>query len=123
MRLLTIKKPSDMTHLIIIILTSIACVGTFTTIQEFLWTFRVSEEDFNFIYATAPWYYKPIFTCVTCMASVWGTFYYWTITTGLTLAETGFIGNDDIASMVIFWPVTCVSCAFLNTLFHKWIDE
>lgn len=119
-----------MTQLITILLTSIAVTGTYFAIKEFTWTYYKNTPNdephidrLGTLYEHSPWYYKPLFTCITCMASIWGTFYYWVISTGLILADTGFIGDDKLASLLIFWPITCVSCAFLNTWFYKWIEE
>jgi hypothetical protein len=114
-----------MTQLITIILTSLAVTGTYFTIKEFLWTFRTNEGSFNFIYDSSPWYYKPIFTCITCMSSLWGSAYYWIISLGLFLGNSSIliISDAEFVSMVILWPITCVSCAFLNTWFYKLIEN
>ena len=114
-----------MNQLLTILLTSLAVTGTYFTIKEFLWTFRTSDGHFDFIYEAYPWYYKPLFTCITCMSSLWGSAYYWIISLGLFLgnSETLTISKGMFVSLVIFWPITCVSCAFLNTLLYKLVDK
>jgi len=113
-----------MTQLITILLTSLAITGTYFAIKEFVWTFRLNQGEFDFIYESSPWYYKPLFTCITCMSSIWGTFYYWVISIGLLAADSNGLYLDDgvFTSLIIFWPITCVSCAFLNTWFYKLIE-
>ena len=114
-----------MNQLLIIVLTSLAVTGSYFTIKEFLYTFRVSDADFDFIYESSPWYYKPLFTCITCMASIWGSSYYWIISLGLFLgnSNTLTISDSNFVSMLMFWPITCVICAFLNTWFYKLIER
>lgn len=113
-----------MTQLITIVLTSLAVTGTYFTIKEFLWTFNDSCKFNEFYSDGMGWYYKPLFTCVTCMSSVWGTIYYWSISLGLYLMSSNglFIDDGTLLSMIIFWPITCVSCAFINTFFYKLIE-
>jgi len=112
-----------MIQLLTIVLVSMACVGTYNAIQEFIFTWDF--ENFDDLYQDSHWIWKPVFTCVTCMASIWGTAYYWIITLGLFLATSNAltISEDRFTSMLIFWPITCVSCAFLNTLLYKLVDR
>lgn len=84
---------------------SLFCVGLYTTISIMLVTFL--DEDPHSITEDAPKVLriiaKPLFTCVNCMASIWGTvvFWYW------TPWEKEYIGA---------WIIACVACAFLNGL-------
>lgn len=94
----------------IIILTSTVTVGAHIAIKELIWNYYLSigftpltaEHELETMYATAPWYLKPLFVCVTCMASVWGFSFHF------------FLHGEP--SM---FPVTILGCAFLNTLFYK----
>jgi len=49
------------------------------------------------------WWLKPLATCPTCMASVWGTLMH-------------FIIVGDVAT----WPLFVLASAFTNTLFNRW---
>jgi hypothetical protein len=85
-----------------ILLISILIVGTYLAIAEFIWTFKKKEVD-----DYKGWYLKPLFTCVTCMASVWGSIYY--------VLLSGYDFN------FIEWALTCIACAYVNTLLYKLI--
>lgn len=50
--------------------------------------------------------YKPLFGCITCMASIWGTIAYWALS------------PINIASLII-WPIIIVSCACVNFLINR----
>lgn len=114
-----------MTQLLTILLTSLAITGTYFAIKEFVWTFG-DKENIEYTYGESlHWSFKPLFTCITCMSSIWGTFYYWVISIGLLAADSNGLYLDDgvLTSLIIFWPITCVSCAFLNTWFYKLIEN
>jgi hypothetical protein len=50
--------------------------------------------------------YKPLFGCVTCMASIWGTLIYWIIDNSL-----------------IHYPITIIAAACTNLLINKLYDR
>jgi hypothetical protein len=82
-----------------ILLISILIAGTYLAIGEFVWTFRKEKaEEYQ------GWYLKPLFTCVTCMASVWGSIYYFILTSDPNIFD---------------WALTCIACAYVNTLLYK----
>ena len=118
-----------MTQQITILLTSLSVTGTYFAIKEFVWTYLSDVYKYDYrngemdrIYDRTHWIYKPLFTCITCMSSVWGTFYYWVISTGLIASNVGYVSDGHLVSLLIFLPITCVSCAFLNIWFYKLIE-
>ena len=79
-----------------ILLISAITVGAHLAIDELWWTFRETELPKD------KWL-KPIATCPTCMASVWGSVLH-------------FILGGDIYT----WPLAVLAAAFTNTLMNKW---
>lgn len=68
---------------------------------------------FVFIHANFPtltelkgWYWKPLFTCIVCSATVWGNIAYW-------LLPDPCIGE---------WMVAWVACSALNWFISHWFD-
>lgn len=51
-------------------------------------------------------FYKPLFGCITCMTSIWGSIVYWSI-------ETYTIQT------LILYPITIVCCACMNLLINR----
>jgi len=53
------------------------------------------------------WLRKPLFDCVTCMASIWGTIGWFAVRSldGLQMTD------------VILWPMAILAIAFFNTIF------
>jgi hypothetical protein len=50
--------------------------------------------------------YKPLFGCVTCMSSIWGSLVYWTIDNSL-----------------IYYPIVIIGAACTNLLINKLYDR
>lgn len=57
------------------------------------------------------WIYKPIFGCVYCYASFWGSIIYWVLT--VFVYQQG-INIQTIAA----WPVACIAAVFTNGLLY-----
>lgn len=51
-------------------------------------------------------FYKPLFGCITCMASIWGTLGYWVI-------------NPFTIQSLIMYPIIIVCCASMNLLINR----
>lgn len=65
------------------------------------------------------WLYKPVFGCVICMSSVWGTIGYLAIggvVTNLYWLNTLFIVNPQ-------WIVTIVCVAFMNIVLYSLLER
>lgn len=98
----------------IIILTSVVTVGAHIAIKELYWNYLQSkgftpftaDAELERIYSEAPWYFKPLFVCVTCMASVWG-----------------FTLHFYLHGEPHLFPITILGAAFLNTLFYKLVSK
>ena len=87
-------------HLIpAILLISVATVGARLAVDELLTTFTGLDIDWYFKDKT---WAKPIISCVTCMASVWGT-----------------VGHFYLGGDFATWPVTVLCCAYLNTYLYN----
>lgn len=52
------------------------------------------------------WYWKPVFTCIVCSATIWGNIAYW-------LLPQPSIGE---------WLVAWVACSGLNWFISHWFD-
>jgi len=67
------------------------------------WTHNI---NFKYDHPKKVFFYKPLFGCVVCMASIWGTIGYWTI----QLANHSI----NIKSLAL-WPIIiiCVACGNL----------
>jgi len=57
-------------------------------------------------YKILSFFYKPLFGCVTCMASIWGSAVYWTISESL-----------------ILYPITIIGAACGNILINSIYDK
>ena len=51
-------------------------------------------------------FYKPLFGCITCMASIWGSVGY-------------LILSQVITQHIIIYPITIVCCACMNLLINR----
>ena len=55
-------------------ITSILCIGTHEAIQ--LLYFTLTRKDLLDQYISLKWWSKPLWSCPSCMASLWGSFYF-----------------------------------------------
>jgi len=85
-----------------ILLISAATVGLHVAVDEFLFSLTGKGSDDYFRHSIIA---KPLITCATCMASFWGT-----------------VGHFYLGGDFALWPVTVLACAFLNTLFNRWVS-
>ena len=106
--------------LILIVLISLFCNGiyllfNFGNVFDFvrLWYISIcggiQRSDGNIIWnknSILVFIYKPLFGCITCMASIWGTIVYFTL---------GAIVHQPI----ILYPITIVCCACMNLLINR----
>lgn len=81
-----------------ILLISVITIGAHLAIEEMWWTFYKEEMPQH-------WALKPLATCPTCMASVWGTLLH-------------FYFSGDLLT----WPIVVLGAAFTNTLLNKWVS-
>ena len=88
------------------------CVGLHMAVVEFIFTFKDSDEEFNTIMSESHWINKPLWRCPTCMASVWGTLFFF----AARWLATGAVVSDDVR----WWPFALLAIAFTNTIFKKW---
>lgn len=89
-----------------IILISAITVGAHLAAFELIYTF-IKDPDELYAEWSKPVQRltKPLFYCPTCMASVWGT-------------SLHFILGGSVAT----WIPVVLACAFVNTLFNKWVN-
>lgn len=67
----------------------------------FTWEGMLAYEVGQFLDAILPsWIAKPLFNCPTCMASIWGTLFWFT---------TG-------GSLSLWWVVACMALSGYNTI-------
>ena len=86
-----------------ILITSAACVGAHIAADELAYTYSNGETG---VAGYLPkWWAKPLITCPTCMASVWG------------LCASVLFGVS-----VQYIPLFILSLAFTNTLFNRWVS-
>ncbi len=65
--------------MIIILLSALSIIGLNRSVDLLLHTFTGKDLDIYFDMMEGKWYQKwskPLMTCVYCMASVWGTIFY-----------------------------------------------
>lgn len=87
----------------LIILTSAVIVGAHIAADEIAYTYTRGDKGIGELFPQ--WWAKPLITCPTCMASVWGSA-SWLI----------------FSCVPIEWPVIVLACAFTNTLFYRWVS-
>jgi len=66
---------------IVVILSALSIIGLNRSVDMLLQTFTGKDLDVYFDMMEGKWYQKwtkPFITCVYCMASVWGTIFYFT---------------------------------------------
>lgn len=107
------------------LLISLACVGTHVVISELLITFTGYNSDdwheemhdvdsmFRPLKNWKTHLSKPLFACVTCMASIWGTLYY------LLLAPIHLREWE----LVLCYVPTLMIVALLNTYIYKQFNK
>ncbi len=59
----------------------------------------------------------PISECPTCMASVYGSIYYWSVV--LLNNKIFEWATYPVAAALVFWVFFCIGCAFINTILAK----
>lgn len=69
-------------------------------------SFYINEKKYVF----PEWVRDPLSECPTCMASIYGSIFYWTMYA---------LNKPVFENPVIFWIIFCVSCAYINTLLAK----
>lgn len=79
------------------------CGGIQGNNKNINWTYNV---DNKLIHAKKIFLYKPLFGCITCMASIWGSLAYWVIS------------DKDIDSLIM-WPIIIVCCACMNFIINR----
>jgi len=70
-------------------------------------------DGFEIWYENKPfwkWLYKPLFGCVTCMASIWGSIAYWSIY------------SWNLGSLQ-FYPVAIIATSALNLIINRIYDK
>ena len=63
--------------------------------------------------------HKPLISCVTCMASLWGTIWYSMVITFARVAEPlreDLWGFDSIVIFAVIWPLVMATTAYTGTL-------
>lgn len=106
------------------LLISLACVGTHVVLKELVghfttqdldgWYASTFNEEGEFTKPTLLTHAsKPLFYCVTCMASVWGTFYY-ILLAPIHLREW---------ELVLCYVPTLMIVALLNTYIYKQFNK
>jgi len=63
------------------------------------------RNDNNFKYKCS-FFYKPLFGCITCMSSIWGSIAYFTLT---------FLTPQPI----VLYPVIIICCSCMNLLINR----
>ena len=86
-----------------IITVSAAIVGAHIAADELAYTYSKGAKGIGDYFAK--WWAKPLITCPTCMASVWG------------IVACAVFGVE-----LVEWPLAVLSLAFTITLFSKWVS-
>ena len=84
-----------------IITVSAAIVGAHIAADELAYTYSKGAKGIGDY--LPKWWAKPLITCPTCMASVWGF-------------TSCFVFGIEVWE----WPLAVFGMAFVNTLFNKW---
>ncbi len=114
-------------HLVLIVIISLFCNGiyllfNFGNVFDFIRLWYVSicggiarsdgyvawsmDSNGKLDHPIKIFFYKPLFGCITCMASVWGSIVYFTL-------------NSLITQPIILYPITIVCCACMNLLINR----
>jgi hypothetical protein len=100
-----------MSILINILIISLFCNGWYLICDRGMVLFPIHQAYLSIysdihpdkiIHRVLAFLYKPLFGCVTCMASIWGSLVYWTI-------------SDNL----ILWPITIIGAACGNILINS----
>lgn len=68
-------------------------------------------------YTFPEWIRKPVISCPTCMASVWGSIIWWVF---VYLQQSAFAWSTHPDTAPLFmWPFFCISLSFMNYLWSK----
>lgn len=90
-----------------ILLISVVTVGAHLVAMELIHTFHGDvDQFFADLSEGEKRLFKPLFSCPTCMASVWGTTLHF-----------GFGGD------LVWWIPVILAVAFTNTLLNKWASN
>lgn len=85
------------------------------------------KDEFVFLFTEEPIYRfpelirYPLSQCPPCMASVLGSFIYWSYLF-MTTNDFGSWGPIDIISALFWWVIYCVSLSSINKLVHRMIE-
>lgn len=83
------------------------CGGVQGNNSNINWTYNVDNQ---LVHAKKIFLYKPLFGCITCMASIWGSIAYWTIT---------YIQKDINIHSLILYPIIIVCCSAMNFIINR----